>query len=87
MQTEILSTPAGLAPQHSSIDSSATAHGQTLGQFEIRMLDPVSRLMLTSDGSLTDLLEAAFLERISAHKLVQNTFAATDRIEPLDIGV
>ena len=40
------------------------------GDFDASSLDLLQRVLLVSDGTLTDTLEAAFLEPISLRKIV-----------------
>jgi chorismate-pyruvate lyase len=48
-----------------------------LGGIEIGALEPLQRILLITDGTLTEILEAAFLERIRLLKLAQNTVTAS----------
>jgi chorismate-pyruvate lyase len=53
---------------------------------EIERLEPALRLLLTSDGTVTDMLQAICREGIHARKLVQEIQPAVRRIDALDLG-
>lgn len=52
---------------------------------EIERLNPALRLLLTSDGTLTDMLQAICRERINARILAQDVGPAVCRIDPLAV--
>src|SRR5271166_5986695 len=56
----------------SAIDSLAKLDG-----LDISSLDPVQRVLLVTDGTLTEILEATFLERIQLIKVAQQVIHAT----------
>jgi chorismate-pyruvate lyase len=54
---------------------------------DLSALEPLQRVLLTTDGTLTDILEAVFLERINLVKVRQRTVPASQShawIEPAD---
>lgn len=53
--------------------------------FDTSSLDLLQRILLISDGTLTDTLEAAFLEPITLVKLAVDIVPAPAPIEPLDL--
>ncbi len=61
----------------SAIDTLAS-----LNRLDVRSLEPLQRVLLVTDGTLTEILEAAFLERIELVKLAQQTRLAKGT-EPL----
>ena len=52
---------------------------------ELSSLDPLERLLLASDGTLTDMLEALYLETISLVTLDQRMYPAPRRLESLEL--
>jgi len=54
-------------------------------EFDLSSFDPVSRLLLTSDGTLTQLLEAAALEPISLVKLGERSLDAAEHVDLLAV--
>jgi chorismate-pyruvate lyase len=56
-----------------------------LSEYEINSLDPIERVFLESDGTLTNMLEAACLEKIIAVKLAQHILPSAERFELLDV--
>jgi len=65
----------------SAIDILSKLNGLTSGS-----LDPVQRVLLVTDGTLTEILEAIFLERIELIKLAQEIVTATASHAMLDIS-
>ena len=57
------------------------------GDFEASSLDMLQRVLLVSDGTLTDTLEAAFLEPISLRKIEIQTAPARRALPELDVVV
>ena len=55
-----------------------------LGSLEISSLDPLQRVLLVTDGTLTEILEATFLERIQLIKVAQQVIHATASDAQLD---
>ena len=53
---------------------------------DIEHIEPAFRLLLTSDGTLTDMLQVTCRERINARILAQEVKPAGRRIDPLDLG-
>lgn len=53
--------------------------------FDAKSLGLLQRIFLVSDGTLTDTLEAAFLEPVGIVKLSEVIEPARERIEPLDL--
>lgn len=49
----------------------------TLEDLKVESLDPLQRVMLITDGTLTDILEAAFFEPIQLIKIQQETQASS----------
>ena len=74
-----------------SLDSSPVGMRQALdafaaiGNVELHSLNLVARLLLISDGTLTDIVEAAFLEPIELAKLSVDSYLATVPVEALEI--
>ena len=56
----------------SAIDILARLNG-----FDVNSLDPLQRVLLVTDGTLTEILEANFFERIRLVKVSQRVIAAT----------
>jgi chorismate-pyruvate lyase len=52
---------------------------------EIERLEPALQLLLASDGTLTDMLQALCREKINARKLAQEVAPAVRRIDSLDV--
>jgi chorismate-pyruvate lyase len=52
---------------------------------DIDQLEPALRLLVTSDGTVTDMLQAICQEKINARKLAQEVQPAVRRIDPLDL--
>jgi chorismate-pyruvate lyase len=52
---------------------------------ELSSLDPLERLLLASDGTLTDMLEALYLETISLVTLHQRMYPAPRRLDSLEL--
>ena len=48
-----------------------------LDQFDVSSLDPFQRILLVTDGTLTEILEANFFERIQLVKVSQDIISAT----------
>jgi len=48
-----------------------------LNGFEVNSLEPLQRVLLVTDGTLTEILEATFLERIELIKVAQQVISAT----------
>lgn len=61
----------------SAIDTLASLNG-----LDVRALEPLQRVLLVTDGTLTEILEAAFMERVELVKLAQQTSLAIGT-EPL----
>ena len=53
--------------------------------FDIEGMEPAFRLLLTSDGTVTDMLQVICREPIKAKKLAQEVHPAGRRFEPLDL--
>ena len=53
---------------------------------DIDDLEPAMRILLTSDGTVTDMLQGLCRERIMARKLTQNVQPAPCQIDPLDLA-
>ena len=56
-----------------------------LGGLDLSALPLLQRILLVSDGTLTDTLEAAFLERIGVQKNVMDVSTAPSRIDALEL--
>lgn len=56
-----------------------------LADVELQSLDPVERLLLASDGTLTDMLEALYLETVSLVRLGQHLYRAPQRLDSLEL--
>jgi chorismate-pyruvate lyase len=56
-----------------------------LDGFDTSSLDLLQRILLISDGTLTDTLEAAFIEPIALIKVAVRTLPAPARIDALDL--
>jgi len=56
----------------SAIDVLASLNG-----FDVNWLEPLQRVLLVTDGTLTEILEANFFERIRLVKISQNVISAT----------
>jgi len=56
-----------------------------LSEFEVNSLDPIERILLETDGTVTSMLEAACLERIVVVNLAQHVVSAMERFEPLQV--
>lgn len=56
----------------SAIDILASLNG-----FDVNSLEPLQRVLLVTDGTLTEILEASFFERIRLVKVSQRVIAAT----------
>ncbi len=54
--------------------------------FDVRSLPALQRVLLTSDGTLTDALEAAFLEPMTLLKIGTETSAAASGVPELDLA-
>jgi chorismate-pyruvate lyase len=52
---------------------------------ELSSLDPLERLLLASDGTLTDMLEALYLETVSLITLDQHIYPAPRRLDSLEL--
>lgn len=63
----------------SAIDTLARLDG-----LEISSLDPIQRVLLVTDGTLTEILEATFLERIQLVKVAQQVVNANASHAQLD---
>ena len=63
----------------SAIDILAKLNG-----FDMNSLEPLQRILLVTDGTLTEILEANFFERIRLVKVAQQIIAATPTHELLD---
>jgi chorismate-pyruvate lyase len=63
----------------SAIDILASLNG-----FDVNSLAPIQRVLLVTDGTLTEILEANFLERIRLVKVSQRVISATIAHAPLD---
>ena len=70
-------SPSGL---RQALDSFAV-----LGDVDLHSLGIVPRLLLISDGTLTDIIEASFLEPIELVKLSVDSYLATVPVEALEI--
>jgi chorismate-pyruvate lyase len=55
------------------------------GEVDLHSLGLIPRLLLISDGTLTDIVEAAFLEPITLVKLSLDSYAASVPVDALDI--
>jgi chorismate-pyruvate lyase len=53
--------------------------------FDASSLDLLQRILLVTDGTLTDTLEAAFLEPIGLRKIALDILTATARVDELEI--
>jgi len=53
--------------------------------FDASSLDLLQRILLVTDGTLTDTLEAAFLEPIGLRKIALNILSAPASVEDLDL--
>jgi chorismate-pyruvate lyase len=53
--------------------------------FDASSLDLLQRILLVTDGTLTDALEAAFLEPIGLRKIALNILAAPAPVDELDL--
>jgi len=58
-----------------------------LGGLDLQALPLLQRILLVSDGTLTDTIEAAFLEQIGVRKTAVDVSAVTSRIDALDLDV
>jgi chorismate-pyruvate lyase len=63
----------------SAIDILASLNG-----FDVNSLEPLQRVLLVTDGTLTEILEANFLERIRLVKVSQEVISATPAHTLLD---
>src|SRR5271157_919405 len=63
----------------SAIDVLASLNG-----FDVNWLEPLQRVLLVTDGTLTEILEANFFERIRLVKISQNVISATSSHGLLD---
>ena len=57
-----------------------------LDGFDPTSLDPLQRILLVTDGTLTDTLEAAFLEPIGLRKIALDIVAAAEARADLDVA-
>ena len=57
-----------------------------LDGFDPSSLDPLHRILLVTDGTLTDTLEAAFLEPIGLRKLSADILPAREPVDGLDLA-
>ena len=55
-----------------------------LDGLDVNSLDPLQRVLLVTDGTLTEILEATFLERIQLIKIAQKVIPATSSHAQLD---
>jgi chorismate-pyruvate lyase len=58
-----------------------------LDGFDPTTLDPLQRILLVTDGTLTDTLEAAFLEPIGLRKIALDIAPAQTLVDGLDIRI
>jgi chorismate-pyruvate lyase len=57
-----------------------------LDGFDPSSLDPLQRILLVTDGTLTDTLEAAFLEPVGLRKIAADILPAADPVPALALG-
>jgi len=66
------------------VNHSATSLLAQLKGLDIRSLEPLQRVLLVTDGTLTEILEAAFLERIQLVKVLQQVVSPVSSHECLE---
>lgn len=64
---------------------SAVALFEDLADFDVAKLAPLQRILLITDGTLTEILEAHFLERIELVKLSERLLTAEELDTPLPL--
>jgi chorismate-pyruvate lyase len=79
-------TSAALIPDvDDTPDTTRTTNPLNLDPFDLGALNPAHRLLLTSDGTITDMLHSLMGEDIVMRKLHQQGFQTPARIEPLEV--
>ena len=66
------------------MNNSATRFLAQLKGLDIRSLEPLQRVLLVTDGTLTEILEAAFLERIQLVKVLHQVVSPASSHEYLE---